>query len=180
MNYIFKLISNENDDFVMDLAINSTATFLSIHNFIQNELGYDPMQLASFFITDYEWNKEIEITLFDMMDGTTEDIITMDKAIISNYISSNKQRMLYVFDMFSERAFFMELFDIKKDITQNIQLIQKEGIPPKQIEIDLSLPSDSDFGIDQFETEEELDELYRYQDDIENNYDFNEYPEDDY
>lgn len=163
MIYKFRLISNENDDFAVDIAIDEKSSFLNIHSFIQKELNYDPMQLASFFITDNNWNKETEITLFDMMDGENEDIRTMDKAIISDFIFSNKQRMLYVYDHFSERAFFMELFEIDKGNIESIQLLNKQGTPPQQIEINLSTDTFED-AVDQFETEEDLDELYRYED----------------
>lgn len=171
----FRIISNENDDFILDIAIDGTSSFLALHQHIQKELSYDPMQMASFFITDHEWNKDFEITLMDMMGDESADIMTMEKAIIEDYIASNKQRMLYVFDLFSERAFFIETSDIQKGnidspITENIK-----GNAPLQLNIDLT--STANDSLDSFEVEEELDELYKGDDEIDDSYDISDLPD---
>ena len=68
MIYLFRIISDEDQDFFRDLVIDGSDTFLDFHRALQENLGYDPSQLASFFITNEMWEKQQEITLIDMME----------------------------------------------------------------------------------------------------------------
>jgi len=67
--------------------------------------------LASFFLTDEHWNKGMELTLIDMENDAGPAAIPMDSVKINDLIKHKKERLLYVFDIFSDRAFFLELFE---------------------------------------------------------------------
>lgn len=134
-----RILSNEADGFVQEIAIDDTLTFADLHKCIQQQLSYDASQMASFFTTDSEWNKEMEITLFDMADGGSELLKVMSETMLSDYLYETGQRMLYVFDFFSERAFFMEVIQVAKGNLENPNCYRSEGEAPKQIMIgDLS------------------------------------------
>jgi len=137
MVFQFRIISDENKDFARELLISGEQTFLDFHNALQENLGYDPNQLASFFLTNKAWEKELQITLIDMMDKESETCTTMDCAKIEEHINAEEQRMLYVFDFFSERSLFIELKDVLKDIeSKNLPKISFEhGDPPAQINL---------------------------------------------
>lgn len=171
MIYKFRLISSEVDDFVMEISVDSTDTFLTLHQFIQEKLGYDPSQMASFFTTDHQWNKETEITLLDMMDTENPDIVMMEKAMIADYIQSVKQRLLYVFDFFNERAFFMEVSGFEEGMLDDPICDKLTGTPPVQIEMDGMMGDDTSLN-DEFETEEELDDFFSNHDSFEDESDF--------
>ncbi len=66
MIYLFRIISDENPDFLRDLVAEGSDTFLELHQVLQKDLGYDPTLLASFFLTTQEWEKKQEITLIDI------------------------------------------------------------------------------------------------------------------
>ena len=116
MVYKFRLLSDEVKEFVMDIEILSNQTFFNFHRLIQDDLGYDSSQIASFFTTSQEWEKEREFTLFDITDGENNLTIPMDKAILKNYILAPHQRLLYVFDFFNERSLFIELIDKQAEV----------------------------------------------------------------
>jgi len=170
MIYKFRVISSEVDDFIREIAVDGSHTFLNLHQFIQKDLNFDSSQMASFFTTDQDWQKETEITLIDMMDGENPDLVVMEHAPIADFMQSNKQRLLYVFDFFAERAFFIELFDIEDNTLTEPILLTSEGTPPEQILPELML-DDAAFD-DEFETEEELDDYFSNQDDFEEDMDF--------
>ena len=111
MILLFRIISDEDQEFFRDLVIDGSDTFLDFHKTLQENLGYDPSQLASFFITTEMWEKQQEITLIDMMQEPGLETLTMGEVTLGEYISEVNQRMIYVFDFFSERAFFMELYE---------------------------------------------------------------------
>lgn len=139
MIYKFRIISDENKTFARELLIESGQTFLDFHKCLQNDLGYDPAQLSSFFLTNAMWEKNLQITLIDMMDEESGDVITMDQAKIGEHLKEQGARMLYVFDFFSERSFFIELTEIL-DIPESKVLpkvVFSHGDPPLQIDLGL-------------------------------------------
>ncbi|PWD98032.1 IS1096 element passenger TnpR family protein [Marinilabilia rubra] len=134
MIYKFRIISSEHDDFIREVAIDSKAEFLSLHNFIVEELGYEKGQMTSFFLTDQNWHKEIEVTLLDMEEGQNPDRKVMDKVKLGELLTEKKQRLLYVFDQFAERSLFLELFSIMDGETEHPLCIRRNGEPPKQFD----------------------------------------------
>ncbi|MCG8582344.1 MAG: plasmid pRiA4b ORF-3 family protein [Bacteroidales bacterium] len=134
-----RILSHEAEDFVKEVAIDDTLTFADLHNCIQSTLAYDATQMASFFTTDSQWNKEIEITLFDMAESGSESLKVMQETLISDFLFEEGQRLLYVYDFFSERAFFMEVIKIADGKLEKPNCYRNEGKAPEQIMIgDLS------------------------------------------
>lgn len=166
MIYFFRAISNESDDFLIDIAIDSGSRFLDLHNFIQQRLDYDSTQMASFFVTDDEWNKEQEITLIDMMEEESGCLV-MDKVALEDLLRDKKQRLLYAFDLFAERVLFMELTQIDGGSLKQPVCTRQEGTPPPQF-------LDEDFSLDALEEEEiyndELDDFYNTDDEFPDQY----------
>jgi hypothetical protein len=130
MIYHFRAISNESDDFILDIAIDSKLRFIDLHNFIQEVLKFDTTQITSFFVTDEDWNKEQEITLVDMMEVDGPHV--MDAVQIEELITKRKQRLLYAFDLFAERVLFMELTQIDGGTLNHPICTRKDGTPPIQ------------------------------------------------
>lgn len=132
-----RAICGEVDGFLREIEIDGNYSFLTLHHFIQENLKYDDKQLASFFLTDNGWNKEQEITLLDMTDGETSLSLPMEKAFLQDHLTKLKQRFIYIFDLFSERALFFEVIHIdKKGSLDEPICTVSAGVAPKQIEFD--------------------------------------------
>ena len=58
MIYRFVIVSDEAENFKLQIAIDSTATFMQLRNIILDSAGYSKEQMDSFYICDEEWNKE--------------------------------------------------------------------------------------------------------------------------
>jgi hypothetical protein len=134
MNYKFRIISSENDAFIREVAIDSKATFFDLHSFIIEELGYEHVQMTSFFLTDQNWHKETEITLIDMTEDQVPDIKVMEENKIGHLISEKKQRLLYVFDQFAERSLFLELYQIQEGQMDSPKCLRRQGNAPPQFD----------------------------------------------
>ena len=134
----FRLISNEQDDFVRDFEILAEQTFFDLHMVIQENLHFDKSQIASFFICSQDWEKEQEITLFELSDEESNKVITMENAIVGNHMLDVHDKMIYVFDVFNERLFFIELVEKhKKDPSKQYPLCTlEEGHAPLQLLMD--------------------------------------------
>jgi len=158
MIFKFRLLSDEVKDFVRDFEVRAEQTFYDFHKSIQDEFGYDSSQIASFFLTSASWDKEREFTLFDMSDGENNTTVPMDKAILKNFITDPKQRLLYVYDFFNDRAFFIELIETKKELeyTDYPMVTFAKGNPPHQILFsnkDLGSFTEDESGIIDFEAD---------------------------
>lgn len=135
MVYKFRIISDEVDDFLREIKIDSEASFYDLHEAILKSAGYKDDQMTSFFICDDDWEKEIEITLEDMgQSSSEEDTYVMKDTRLNELLEDEKQKMLYVFDPLSERVFFIELSEIitGKDLDKAV-CSRKTGDAPKQI-----------------------------------------------
>lgn len=149
MIYRFRLISDELDSFARSIEIHDMATFLELHNAIQDSVGYDKSQLASFYISDDGWERHEQITLLDM--GGEDNTVMMGDAILKDYLSGLEEKLVYVFDFFSNRAFYVTLAEIKEP-SENVEypfLANAIGEPPAQFAFnadDLSeeIPSERD------------------------------------
>lgn len=167
MVYRFIIISDEADDFIREIKIDSEDTFFKLHEAILSATDYQNDQLTSFFICDDDWEKEKEVTLEDMGNSSEEDSWVMKDTIISDLIEDEKQKLLYVFDPLADRVFFIELAEIitGKNLEKAV-CSRKEGNPPTQtidfeevvatntsIDLDDSFYGDQDFDLEDFDPE---------------------------
>lgn len=109
MIYKFLIVSDEVDDFKRVIKIDSDATFKELNDAILDSVGYTHDQMTSFFICEDDWEKGTEVTLVDMGRDSDEDIWLMESTRLSDLVEDEGQRLMYVFDYLTDRAFFMEL-----------------------------------------------------------------------
>lgn len=167
MVYRFIIISDEVDDFVREIKIDSEATFFDLHEAILKSASYTDDQMTSFFLCDDDWEKEKEITLEEMGNSPEEDSWIMKDTKLSDLIEDEKQKLLYIFDPLAERLFFIELSEIitGQDLKTAV-CSKKEGDPPKQtidfeevaaangsIDLDATFYGDQDFDMEDFDPE---------------------------
>ena len=107
-------MSDEVDNFKREIEIDADDTFLDLRNAICDAVQYDRSEMCSFFLCDDSWEKEKEITLEDMGTDSDEDTYLMDECILSDYLDDEGQKLMFVFDYMTDRAFFLQL---KKIIT---------------------------------------------------------------
>jgi hypothetical protein len=153
MIYKFRMISGDQKAFLRDYEIDSNQTFLELHKIIQDNLRFDPTQLASFFLADDNWNKGLELTLIDMDNDGGLAAIPMDSVKVREIIKVKKERLLYVYDIFTDNSFFIELMDIvTPDCAIKYPICTASiGEPPlqSQIQINSGIPLADDLGEDE-------------------------------
>ncbi|PID92029.1 MAG: hypothetical protein CSA96_05325 [Bacteroidetes bacterium] len=145
MIYLFRVISDEIPDFCRDVVAEGSNTFLELHQTLQKNLGFDASQLSSFFISNEHWEKQQEITLIDMNQDAALETATMDKAVLEDYLDEVNNRMIYVFDFFSERAFYIELIESADELSEKKTpfVAAERGSPPPQLSLDLLLDEEN-------------------------------------
>lgn len=133
MIYRFLMLSDENDFFRREIQIDSEATFEELNNFILQEVGYSASEMTTFHICDEEWNKGQEVTLMDMGMGSEYDTYLMAETKLEELLEDKGQRLLFVFDLLSERVFFMELAELIPGESLGKPIVtQSQGQAPEQ------------------------------------------------
>lgn len=133
MIYKFLILSDEVDNFVREIEINSDATFLELNNAILASVDYQTDQMTSFFHCMNGWEKYEEITLVEMDTNSENDSFTMDSTHIDEFVTDEEDRLMFVFDILTERAFFIELKEMKSGALKKAQCVRAQGKAPKQI-----------------------------------------------
>lgn len=167
MIFRFLILSDEVDDFKREIKIDSEATFLDLHNVILDSVGYTKDQMCSFFICEDDWTKKTEITLVEMDTSSEVDNYIMEDTRLEELLEDEHQKLMFVFDYMTERAFFMELREIVpgKDLDEPI-CSKSVGLPPAQTisfdefeakngssEIDEDFYGDSEYDLDELDKE---------------------------
>lgn len=123
--YRFRLLYEEQDDFLRDFDLLSSQTFLDFHNLIKQSVELPGNELASFFVCDRNWRKKREITLINMQQDAIQQpdddddrreskpapipVAEMDKVRMKELIDDPHQRLLYEYDFLNPKTFFIEL-----------------------------------------------------------------------
>ncbi len=113
MIYRFRVIldNDTEDDIFRDLEIRETDTMEDLHNIITQSFGFNGMEMASFYISDDEWNQGEEIAMFDMSEaGNT--VMVMSETPIKNVVHEASPKLIYVYDFLNMWTFFVELAEI--------------------------------------------------------------------
>ena len=108
MVFRFRMLSDENDRFVRDYEVSYDTTLLEFHDFLLRSLEYEPC-MASFFTADDRWNRLREFTLMDMGAENGEGPEPMERIALGQILHSNRDRLIYLFDLFGDRAYYLEL-----------------------------------------------------------------------
>ncbi|MCW0484626.1 IS1096 element passenger TnpR family protein [Gaoshiqia sediminis] len=111
MVFLFKITSIEKPGFSFQAELDGQHTFADFHQCIQRVCRFSPDQLASFFVAGTNWGRQIEITQLDMGIAGSANYI-MSKTHIKDLLNCEQQRLLYVFDFFQDRLFYIELMQI--------------------------------------------------------------------
>ena len=156
----YKIIasSKESEDFKMQIIAHENILFSELHQAIQSALEYDPLQMASFYLSNKNWERLDEIALIDMEDK--DEVLLMDELKLSDKLINKNQNFLYLFDFFSERFLFLTIEELV-DVSDALFSIEVEGTVPSQINIDdesidvlmqgIDFPKTSENTIDDFD-----------------------------
>lgn len=172
MVFKFVILSDEVDDFMREISIESDASFLELNDAILASVGYGKDQMTSFLICNDYWEREEEITLVEMDTTSEEDSLVMEDTRIEEFISDEGQKLMFVFDYLNERSFFMELRSIvtNKSLKEPVCEVSRGEAPAQVLDglfldeknlgnKDYSLDGFGDFDFEDDFNDDELDNL---------------------
>lgn len=153
------LFSQEKEDFVLEILIDSDAKFADLHQLILSDCHYEEHQKQSFLICDDEWRVKQRICLTDSEKvGYDEDINLMSRTRIGDFLEDEGQRLAYVFDPEGKRFFLMELTETVFSRSEKKALVnRRHGEAPMQVSTPHPSPEEEG-SFAAFSSSEELEE----------------------
>ena len=156
MIYRFRIIldNDTDEDIFRDLEIRKIDTFEDLHNSITQAFGFDGSEMASFYLSNDNWQQGEEITLFDMNEGENGTKL-MSESILEDYVDEKQTKLIYVYDFLNMWTFFVELGEIVEEMNgvdyPNLMFVHgqiPEVAPEKQFEAEELDPDEKDEDVD--------------------------------
>lgn len=159
MIYRFRIILDTEEDVFRDLEIAQTASLEDLHNAVNQSFGFDGAEMASFYLSDDEWNQGEEFSQFDMSE-TPGDVRVMSETILEDILSERQTKLLYVYDFLNMWRFMVELAEIAEpeDGVTYPNLMFVHGQIPDQAP-DIAFEADKDDLDSEFSDDYDVDDL---------------------
>ncbi len=159
MLYLFKMLYPQDEEFEMDVAVRGDQTLWDLHTAIRNKLNFKEDEPASFLmVSDKDWSIRKEYPSVNFEEPGQDS--PMKNITIADVAGRAKQKLLYLFDMFSERYFvldFVSTADEEKGLEYPVFFNEKGEIPDQTF---------YDFDLGNGEDEEDEDEFGFNDDDM--------------
>ncbi|TYA53888.1 IS1096 element passenger TnpR family protein [Formosa maritima] len=116
MIYRFRIILDHDSegDIFRDIEIRETDSLEDLHNTITQSFGFEGSEMASFYLSDDEWNQGEEISLFDMSEVANK-VRLMRDTTINDVTHESNTRLIYIYDFLSMWTFLVELAEIVEE-----------------------------------------------------------------
>ncbi|MEH6536565.1 MAG: hypothetical protein V7719_09245 [Psychroserpens sp.] len=113
MIYRFRAILDHDneDDIFRDIEIRETDSLEDLHNAITQSFGFDGLEMASFYVSNEDWEQGEEISMFDVSEGH-DTIRTMSETLLNTVVNQSQTKLIYVYDFLSMWTFLVELAEI--------------------------------------------------------------------
>jgi hypothetical protein len=168
------LDTEKESEIFRDILINDDDNFESLYHAIINSFRFEGNQMASFYLSNDDWDKGHEISLMDVSYGD-EDIdektSVMSNTKLKELIVRKNQKIILVYDFLRMWIFLIELIEITTKFQENPETVFSIGMAP---------PEDSKMA----NLEEEEEEMYsdefddlddEFDEDFEDGYDDEDY-----
>ncbi len=173
------LLDSEKDvEIFRDIEIDENSNFEVFYRSILAAFNFEGQEIGSFFMSNDSWDKGHEISLMDMRysDDDPDMPSVMNEAILKDYVETEDQKIILVYDFLRMWIFLIELIErSEKSIDKPLVAMAVGTAPPE----DSKLVQDDLFSGEEGE-DEEFDE---FGEDFEDGYDqedFSGYEEYDY
>ena len=109
MIYRFRVIldNDTDEDVFRDVEIKESNSLEDLHNVIIQSFGFDGTEMASFYVSDEQWNQGEEISLFDLSENGSAKL--MHNTEIKEVVFEMQPKLIYVYDFFKKASFFLTL-----------------------------------------------------------------------
>ena len=110
-----RVVADTEEDIFRDIEIEHGATFEVLHHSILAAFDFEEGEMASFYMSNDQWERGLEIPLMDMgPDPNGKAFPSMSNTILHDQINEPDQKVVYVYDFLRMWCFYVEVLEIKK------------------------------------------------------------------
>ena len=164
--YKFRILidTDSSEEVFRDIVISPDSNFEEFYREIIKSFEFSGEQLASFYMSNDDWDKGHEIVLFEMGYNEQDEAPSiMAETKLLDHIEDKGQKLILVYDFLKMWCFLIELIDITEEKITLPTVTLAIGNPPSENEreeaasgLDGALPAD--FGNDLDDIFSEFDE----------------------
>lgn len=135
MAYKFRVLldSKSKIEVFRDIVIGQQATFEVFYRAIKSAFDFTSEQMASFYVSNLEWDKGEEISLMDVnFDPNAEPVALMEQLLIEDRVQDSEQKFILVHDFLNMWIFLVELQGFVEDIPDMPQVSLAVGQAPDE------------------------------------------------
>lgn len=160
--YKIRVVLDTEEDVIRTILIDNEIHLETLHQTIANSFGFKGTEMASFYLSDEEWNEGEEIPLFNMSEaGEGASMATTFLKDVLGFVGS---KMIYVYDFLKMWTFYVEVLEISEETEKELPLtiLSLGEVPAKAPEKSFtaenedSLDFDEDFN-NEFESLDDID-----------------------
>jgi hypothetical protein len=163
MKYIIQVHLEYKEDVIRDIEIAPTSNLEELHIAIITAFELDKNELASFYMTNDDFELLQEIPLFGV-DDKENHLLGMNEVVISSILTQEGSQLLYVYDFMKMWRFLITLTEENEENISIAKCIKSVGIMPTEApEITFKAEKEFDpFGeaFDNFDEFNEYEEEY--------------------
>ena len=165
MLYLFRILYPNDENFSIDVFVKGKQTLWDLHNAISKKFKYDNHEATSFLlVSEDDWSIKKEYPAIDYDDMSKES--PMKAVTIADVAGRAKQKLLYLFDMFSERYFVLNFISTadEKEEFEYPYFFNEKGQVPDQTFYDFDLDSNENIDAEEDDEDDEFgfndDDMY--------------------
>jgi hypothetical protein len=174
------LLDSEKDkEIFRDILIDENDNFESLFQSIMKSFQFQGEEMASFYVSNDNWDKGHEISLVDINYGDEaidEKASVMSQAIINDFIEANDQKLILVYDFMRMWIFLLELVEKVDKIVSIPEVALSVGMAPpedsknpnfeeeNQTFDEDEFDEDDEFGFNEYEDGYDSDDYSNYDD----------------
>jgi len=152
MDIILQIYLEHKDDVIRNIEISTNKSLRELHFEIIRSLELSENEIASFYLTDENFNLVQEIPLFKI-DDKQENLIEMNEIKIGSVFTNINCQLIYVYDFMKMWRFLVSYIADSETENNKNQIVNQVGKMPKEAN-EIIFESDNDLN----ESFDELDE----------------------
>ncbi len=165
--------TEKEEDIFRDILIKDELTFENFFHAIMSSFDFEGSQLASFYLSNDNWDKGREIGLMDMgfdeseaagsPEGVAEGMpLVMGKTLLKDIAKDKGQKMILVYDFLNMWCFLIELIEFSDKEVESAELLMSVGVAPAEEDRQSNIDPDEinlDLFDDELDDDEDLDDF---------------------
>ena len=94
--YKIRVILDTEKDVIRTILVDPSINLQTLHAIIAGSFGFNGSEMASFYLTDDQWNQGEEIPLFNMSESG--EGLSMQDCFIKKILPNVADKLIYVYD----------------------------------------------------------------------------------